>query len=228
MRLAPAAIAFAFALAFAGCGAPSAVSPPPRTTPGPKLPDALEHELRAIEADPQGSVGYGEKAFTPYEPNEAHFLISYDDPAVTQRLLAEMDRADRVKKLALLQVIGKRTDPTVDAALLSALEDPELRATSAYLLGRPGFKGYPARERDVDAVRDALWRHLDDPGTFEDPFYRQAFRTQDFVLAAYVRLTGPDRFRFGDSKVADMIGYTLPAFDDATRADLVEQARALR
>jgi hypothetical protein len=194
----------------------------------PKLPDALEKELQAIEADPQSSVGYGEKVFTPYEPNEAHFLISYDDPAVTQRLLAEMEGADRVKKLALLQVIGKRTDPTVDDALLSTLEDPELRATSAYLLGRPGFKGYPARARDVDPVRDALWGHIDDTGTFEDPFYRQAFRTQDFVLAAYVRLTGPERFHLADPNLADMIGYALPEFDDATRADLLEQARAMR
>ena len=119
-------------------------------------------------------VGYGEKAFMPYEPNVARFLIAYGDPAVTQRLLAEMHGADRVHRLALLHVLGKRTDDTVDAALLTTLRGPGAAATSAYLLGRAGFKGYPARPRDVDAIRAALRRHLDDDSTFEDPFYRRA------------------------------------------------------
>ena len=225
MRLALAAL---LVVALGGCGTATAVSPAPKTTPGPRLPDALEKELAAIEANPKGSVGYGEKTFTPYEPNEARFLISYDDPSVTRRLVADMDGADRVTKLALLHVIGKRSDATVDPALLHALEDPDLRATSAYLLGRPGFKGYPSRPRDVDAIRDALWRHIDDDGAFEDPFYRRSFRTQDFVLGAYIRLTGPKRFRFANPNLRDMVGYALPAFDDATRADLLEQARQLR
>lgn len=202
------------------------MNPPAETTP--RLPDALEDELDAIDADPAGSVGFGEKVFVPYEPNVARFLISYDDPAVTRRLLTEMDGADRVKQLALLHVLGKRTDDTVDSALLTTLENPALRATSAYLLGRPGFKGYPGRSRDVDRIREALWRHIADDSTFDDPFYRRSFRTQDFVLAAYIRLTGPERFRFADHKVADMIGYALPAFDEATRADLLQQAHRIR
>lgn len=194
----------------------------------PRLLDALEAELDAIRADPGESVGFGEKAYAPYEPNVAHFLISSDDPAVTERLLAEIRAADdRVHRLALLHVLGKRSDPTVDAALLTTLEDPELRATSAYLLGRAGFKGYPERPRDVEAIRAALRRHLSDDGVFDDPFYRRSFRTQDFVLGAYVRLTGPERFRFADPHLADMIGQALPAFDDAVRADLLAQAEQI-
>lgn len=192
----------------------------------PPLPDDLEAELDAIRADPGESVGFGEKAFIPYEPNVAHWLVTSDDPAVTERLLAEAtgDR-ERVFRLAVLQVLGKRSDPTVDAALLTTLDDPELRATSAYLLGRPGYKGYPARPRDEQAIRAALQRHLDDDGTFDDPFYRRPFRTQDFVLAAFVRVTGPERFRIPDTAFADLIGYTLPEFDAETRADLLAQAK---
>jgi hypothetical protein len=205
-----------------GCGTPRHAAPMK-----PDLPPALEEELAAIAADPGASVGYGLKAFLPYYPNAAKFLISYDDPAVTERLMAEMDGASRVHKLALLQVLGRRSDPTVDDALLKTLEDPELRATSAYLLGRPGYKGYPGRERDVSAIRAALKRHLTDDSTFEDPFYDRTFRTQDFVLAAFVRLTGPERFRFADPDAAELIGYELPAFDEATRAGLLEQAEAM-
>jgi hypothetical protein len=192
----------------------------------PPLPEELEAELEAIRADPGESVGFGEKAFIPYEPNVARWLVTSDDPAVTERLLAEAtgDR-DRVFRLAVLQVLGKRSDPAVDAALMTTLEDPELRATSAYLLGRPGYKGYPERPRDGQAIRAALRRHLDDDGTFDDPFYRRTFRTQDFVLAAFVRVTGPERFRIPDTAFADLIGYTLPEFDAETRADLLAQAK---
>ena len=185
----------------------------------------LEAELDAIRADPGESVGFGEKAFLPYEPNVAHWLISSDDPAVTERLRGELSGDDdRVYRLAVLHVLGKRADPGVDAALIAALEDPELRATAAYLLGRAGFKGYPERPRDVAAVRAALRRHLADDGTFADPFYRRSFRTQDFVLAAFVRVTGPERFRIGDKHLAELVGYSLPAFSDATRADLLAQS----
>jgi hypothetical protein len=192
-----------------------------------QLPPALEDELAAIAADPGESVGYGLKAFLPYQPNVAHFLISYDDPAVTERLMAEIGSAGRIHRLALLHVLGMRSDPTVDDALLTTLEDPELRATSAYLLGRPGFKGYPERPRDRDAILAALRPHLTDDGTFEDPFYHRSFRTQDFVLGAFIRLAGPERFRFADPEDADLIGYELPEFDAATRADLLEQAQAI-
>lgn len=194
----------------------------------PQLPDDLEAELEAIRADPGESVGFGEKAFIPYEPNVAHFLITSDDPAVTERLLAEATGdSDRVFRIAVLHVLGKRSDPTVDDALMTTLDDPELRATSAYLLGRPGYKGYPERPRDEQAIRESLGRHLDDDGTFDDPFYRRSFRTQDFVLAAFVRVTGPERFRIPDAALADLIGYSLPAFGSETRADLLAQAKQI-
>lgn len=193
----------------------------------PQLPPALEAELDAIRADPGNAVASGLKAFVPYGVGAAHFLVSYDDPAVTQRLLAEMQGAGRVHRLALLHVLGQRSDPTVDEALRGTLQDSELTATSAYLLARAGFKGYADRPVDVDADRAALRDRLDDDSTFEDPFYNRSFRTQDFVLAAYVRLMGPDRFAFPDPDLEPLIGYELPRFDDATRADLLEQARRI-
>jgi hypothetical protein len=195
---------------------------------GPRLPGELEEELAAIRADPGESVGFGEKAFTPYEPNVARALIGADDPAITQRLLAEALAADdRVLGLALLHVLGKRSDPTVDAALIEALRVPELRPTAAYLLGRRGYKGYPADGRDLDAVRGALRPYLDDDERFEDPFHRRSFRAGDFALAALVRLEGPERFGITDPKRGDLIGYALPALDDATRAQLLARARGL-
>lgn len=40
----------------------------------------------------------------------------------------------------------------------------------------------------------ALRRYLDDATTFADSFYRgRTFRTQGFVIGAFVRLIGPDR-----------------------------------
>jgi hypothetical protein len=147
---------------------------------------------------------------------------------VTQRLLADARAADdRVLGLALLHVLGKRSDATVDAALIEALDDPELRPAAAYLLGRRGYKGYPAGERDLEAVRAALRPYLDDDRRFEDPFYRRTFHAQDFVLAAYARVTGPERFGITDPVRADLIGYSLPDFGDAARADLRARARGL-
>ena len=195
--------------------------------PRPQLPPSLEAELDTIAADPANAVSSGLKAFVPYGVGAAHSLAGYDDPAVTQRLLADMRGADRVHKLALLHVLGMRADPTVDAALRETLRDPQLTATSAYLLARPGYKGYPDRPVDADADRAALRERLDDDTTFEDPFYDRSFRTQDFILAAYIRLVGPDRFEFRDPGLEPLIGYELPRFDDATRADLLEQARRI-
>lgn len=77
------------------------------------------------------------------------------------------------------------------------------------------------------AIRAALRRHLTDDGLFEDPFYRRSFRTQDFVLAGFVRLTRPERFRLADAHLADMIGHGLPAFSDAIRTELLAQANQI-
>jgi HEAT repeat protein len=217
------------ALAFPGChGGPRHEPSKQPAAMQPQLLDALEAELAAIRADPGESVGFGEKSYVPYEPNVAHGLITISDPEVTEMLRSELDGSDdRVYRLALLHVLGKRSDERVDDALIEALDDPELRATSAYLLGRPGFKGYPERPRDQDAVVAALRRHLADSGTFEDPFYRQRFRNQDFILAALVRLIGPGRFHFADPELADNIGYELPRFGDEDRAGLLAQVRRM-
>jgi hypothetical protein len=219
----------------------SSAKPPQQPPPPPEpsrakaiampsaLSSSLEAELDTIRKDPRESVGFGEKADHPYEPNSAPGLIGSDDPKVTERLLAEVrSSTDRVYRLAVVHVLGKRADPTVDAALVVLLDDPVLRATAAYVLGRAGYKGYAPRPRDVDAVRTALRRHLDDPSTFEDPFYRRTFRTQDFVLGAYVRLTGIEKFRIANMALGDLIGLSLPEMTDAERGDLLAQAKQLR
>jgi hypothetical protein len=211
------------AVLLAGCGSEASVNRPSAIRP--ELRDALEAEIAAIRADPASSVGFGEKGYAPYEPNVAHGLITVPGEDITARLQEEIEGSrDRVYRLALLHVLGRRRDERVDQALMAALEDPDLRATAAYLLGRAGFKPYPARPRDEDAVRAALRRYLDDDTTFDDPFYRQSFRVGDFVLGAYIRLTGPKRFTFADRTVGDDIGYELPRFGDQ-REDLLSQAQ---
>lgn len=209
--------------------APRRPAPPKKAAMTPTLAPALETELDSIRKNPLEAVGFGEKTYLPYEPNGSTALQRDPNVATTERLLAEARRpdADRVFRLAVLHVIGKRSDAKVDDALIAALDDPDLRATAAYLLGRPGFKGYPARTRDLPAVRKALRPYLEDATTFEDPFYRKTFRTQDFVIAAFVRLSGPEKFAIADKNIATMIGYTLPRFTDDLRADLLARAQAL-
>jgi len=193
----------------------------------PALSPALEAELDGIRKDPIGSIGLGRKVYLPYLPNRADGLMGSDDPAVTERLLAEArGDGDRGYRLAVAHVLGRRSDATVDAALIAMLDDPVLRATGAYLLGRVGYKGYPARTRDLDAVRAALRAHLDDPSTFDDPFHRRQFRTGDFVLAALVRVTGPEKFHIADAELAELIGLGLPEMSDDLRAELRAQARS--
>ena len=48
------------------------------------------------------------------------------------------------------------------------------------------------------------------------------------MLAAFVRLSDPRRFRFSDPRTAGLTGYDLPAFDVATRVDLLRQAEGMR
>lgn len=128
-----------------------------------RLPADLEAELAAIRSDPKESVGFGFNAIVPYQPTGSRSLINSDDPQVTRRLLEEARAGgDRTYRLAVLQVLGKHSDPTVDDALVALLAVDDLRATAAYLLGRAGYKGYPPRRRDLAAVRAALRAHLDD------------------------------------------------------------------
>jgi hypothetical protein len=218
-------------VASAGSAAPAPPRPaPPKKAPmTPTLAPALETELDNIRKDPQQAVGFGEKSYLPYEPNGSTGLQRDPNASTTERLLAEVRRpdADRTFRLAVLHVIGKRSDAKVDGALIAVLDDPELRATAAYLLGRPGFKGYPARTRDVAAVRKALRPHLEDATVFDDPFYKKKFRTQDFVICAFVRLSGPANFTIPDKNVAAMIGYTLPQLGDDLRSALLARAAAL-
>jgi hypothetical protein len=196
----------------------------------PALAPALEAELAAIQKDPGQSVGSGDKLWVPYLPNVAHALISADDVAITARLLAEVRGAkDRVYRLAILHVLGRRRDATVDAALIGLLDDAEVRPTAAYLLGATGFKGLPTRARDaaaIHAIEAALRPWLDEAAAFEDPFVRQRFRAGDFALAAFVRVAGPAHFKL-DKNQADFIGYAVPSFDGATRGALLATARTI-
>jgi hypothetical protein len=204
------------------------VSAPSATRPA--LLPALEAELAAIARDPGQSVGLGDKADAPYVPNAARSLISVDDPAVTERLIAEIRAAhDRVYRLALLHVVGRRRDATVDAALIGLLGDAELRALAAYQLGAVGGKGLPKRQRDatgVAAIRAALQPWLDDATPFDDPFTRQSYRTGDFALGAFVRVSGPERFTLGAAQ-RDLIGFGRPELDSATRQALLAQIAAM-
>lgn len=190
------------------------------------LAPALEAELKAVRSDPIEAIGYGKKTYRPYEPSTGENLIASDDPAVTSRLLAEAQGGgDRVYRLAVVHLLGMRATSDVDAALIALLDDREVGATAAYLLGRAGFKGYPSRTRDVAAIVAALRRHLDDAATFDDPFYRRTFRVQDFVLGALARLLGPERFKIADPRFDNDIGYALPWWNDAVRAELLTQVR---
>jgi hypothetical protein len=192
------------------------------------LAPALEAELTAVRGAPVEAIGWGEKAYLPYEPNTGESLIGSSDPEVTARLVAEAQgTGDRTYRLAVLHLLGMRADPSVDAALVALLQDPDLVATAAYLLGRAGFKGYPARTRDDAKIIAALRMHLDDASEFLDPFYRRAFRTRDFVLGALVRMLGPERFRTRDARVEDQIGYALPWWSDEVRVELLTQVRAM-
>jgi hypothetical protein len=213
----------------AGSATPGQPAPSKKAPMLPTLPPSLETELDHIRNKPLEAVGFGEKTYIPYEPNGSTGLQRDPNVSTTERLLGEVRRsdADRTFRLAVLHVIGKRTDAKVDDALITALADADLRATAAYLLGRPGFKGYPARKRDVAAVRKALRPYLDDGTTFEDPFYKKKFRTQDFVISAFVRLSGPENFPIPDKNLAAMIGYTLPRLDDDLRAALLARAKAM-
>jgi hypothetical protein len=228
--------ALSIVLLVAACS--SATEPHPQSskviTPGKAstamkdvLDPALEAELNAIRAAPREAIGYGGKVYRPYEPNTGESLIGSSDPNVTARLLAEArSSGDRTYRLAIVHLLGMRADPGVDAALIALTDDRDVGALAAYLLGRAGFKGYPARARDEAAVIAALRGHLDDTSEFADPFYRRTFRTQDFVLGALVRVLGPERFKTRDTRVEDQIGYALPWWDDAVRAELLLQVRA--
>ncbi|WP_395727389.1 hypothetical protein [Nakamurella sp.] len=194
---------------------------------------ALDAELEVIRADPPGAVGFGEKAYLPYSTTVGQGLVSAPDREVTRLLSDAIDRAteiteiteppDPVFALALLHVVGQRADDLVDGVLIRALGAEALMPTAAYLLGRAGYRGYPARRRDEAAVLRALREHLDDPGDFVDPFLRRSFPGRDFVIAALVRLVGVEQFTGVDERQAPMVGLALPDFSDAQRTELVRQ-----
>jgi hypothetical protein len=226
-------------LGSATCAGTMAERPGPKETSDvthaatpPTLSPSLEAELAAIRREPLAAVGFGEKAYLPYELVKGRDLVDSPEPGVVPRLSAEAldghnDHNDRVFRLVMLQILGLRRDAAVDTTLVAALADPALRPLAAYLLGRPGFKGYPARDRkSVAPLLRALAAHLDDAGRYEDPWYQHAYATGDLVLAAFVRLTGIDRFVFANPEDRDFLGYTLH-FPDAERAGLRAQAKQM-
>jgi hypothetical protein len=228
------ALAAICALASLACSPKVANEPPPKETPrvthAPTphpLPAALEADLAKVRQAPLAAVGFGEKAYSPYELVEGQPLVSDPGPDIVPRLQAEaLDRRnDRVFRLVMLQILALRREPAVDAALLAALADPVLRPLAAYFLGRPGFKGYPARERKTVApLLEALSAYLEDAGTYADPWYHRTYRTSDLVLGAFVRIAGPAAFTFVDPGDRDMVGYTLD-LPEIERAGLLEQAK---
>lgn len=223
-----------FALASLACSAKVANEPPPKETPSvthaplqPPLPAPIEDALAKVRRAPLAALGFGEKAYSPYELVEGQPLVGDPSPDIVPRLRAEaLDRRnDRVFRLVMLQILALRREPAVDTALLAALVDPALRPLAAYFLGRPGFKGYPARARKTVApLLEALAAYLDDAGTYDDPWYHTTHRTADLVLGAFVRIAGPAGFTFVDPGDRDMVGYTLD-LPEVERAGLREQAK---
>lgn len=193
----------------------------------PTLSPPLEAELTAIRNNPLAAIGFGEKAYLPYELVKGRDLVDSPEPGLVPRLAVEAldGHNDRVFRLVMLQILGLRREAAVDTTLIAALADPALRPLAAYLLGRPGFKGYPARDRkSVAPLLRSLAAHLDDAGHYDDPWYQRSYATGDLVLAAYVRLAGIDRFVFANAENRDFLGYTLH-FPDAERTGLRTQAK---
>ena len=223
-------------LGSATCSGTTAEQPTPKensdvahaATP-PTLSPPLEAELAAIRREPLAAVGFGEKAYLPYELVKGRALVDSLEPGIVPRLSAEAldGHNDRVFRLVMLQILGLRSEAAVDTTLVAALADPALRPLAAYLLGRPGFKGYPPRDRKfVAPLLRALVAHFDDAGRYDDPWYEHAYATGDLVLAAFVRLAGIDRFVFANPEDRDFLGYTLH-FPDAERIGLRAQAKRI-
>lgn len=192
-----------------------------------ELGASLDAEIARLHADPLAVVGFGGKAYMPYHLGGDWGLVTTVDGHATVRLLAEArDRGNPIAvRLAALHVLAFREDPAVDDALIACLTDPELRGLAAYLLGRIDFKGYPRRDRATAAIVDALRAHLGDGASYDDPWYRRTFLVSDLVLAAILRLTGPEQYTFTQPDVAEWIGWDLPHFTDAEREQLTAQVR---
>jgi hypothetical protein len=223
------------------CSGPAAIAPVSKhnhiVTPAPVshvlavpvlhvLAPALEAELDQIRRAPFDAVGFGEKAFLPYDLTHGERLARDPDPAVVPRLAGEAldPRNDLVFRFVMLQILGLRREAAVDEALMKALADPMLRPLAAFFLGRPGYKGYPARDRPTtEPLLRALAAHLHDAGVYDDPWYQERHATADLVVAAFVRIAGPERFTFADPSQSMSLGYMF-WFPASERAGLLAQA----
>jgi len=196
---------------------------------GPQI-GRLEAQLSKIRESPATAISAGTgKAWLPYDRVLGDDLAHCDDPNVTPRLIAEAadENNDRMFRLAMMQFLGWRSDAGADDALLLALSDPVLRPLAAFLLGRIGYRGYPRRDRPSRRILTALKPHLDDDAAYRDPWYDETWLTSDFVIAAFVRVAGVDRFRFVDEDGhKNWIGMELPSFHAAERDNLRAQCRA--
>lgn len=195
--------------------------------PDIELSDAARDELERLRADPADAMGFGGKVYLPYYLRVGWELARNPDPRTVDWLLARALDPDepRLVRLMMLHVLSQREEPAADGALIRALDDPDLRGTAAYLLGRIGFKGYPKRPRPTEEMLTALARHLDDPDGFVEPWHEVTLRNQDLVLAAFIRLAGPDAFRFEADENRREIGYELARFSDSERGNLLAQVR---
>lgn len=195
---------------------------------GPQI-GPLETELSKIRDSPATAISASTgKAWLPYDRVLGDDLAHSDDPDVTARLIAEAlhENNERTFRLAMLQFLGWRSDAGADDALILALSDPVLRALAAFLLGRIGYRGYPQRDRPSRRILTALKPHLDDDRPYRDPWYDETWLTSDFVIAAFVRVAGVDRFRFVDDGNKNWIGMELPSFHAAERDNLRSQCKA--
>lgn len=199
-------------------------------SPESQLPAHIEAQLLEVRNAPTKAIAFGGKAWLPYHLYLAEDLAYSDNPQVTVRLSAEAADENNVRafRLAMVQFLGWRRSPDADDALILSLADPMLRPLAAFLLGRIGYKAYPRRDRPARRILTALKPHLEDNLTYLDPWYDETYRTGDFVIAAFVRVVGVDRFRFvQEKKHKNWIGLELPSFNVAERDNLRTQCEAV-
>lgn len=180
-------------------------------------------------------IGDGGRSWYPFDVRSEvrDAVAALPDPvAAISAQLAQESRPEWV--LMLLVLLAHQDDPEVDDLLVSALGTPALRPASIYLLGAIGTRGWPRRERNVEALLAALRPWLGDEQTYADPVHGEVLRVGDLALAAYVRIAGPQRFdRLAaldpDRPItAELIGMELARFTPTQRTALLADVDRLR
>lgn len=187
---------------------------------GPKpipLAPTLEAELSEIDQKSDESIGVGKNPEQPYEVKIGLALISTHFSTIDRRLGQEIrdHNRDIQYRLALLHIVGRRSQPSTEKLLIEFLAAPELQATSAYLLSRIGTPGYPGRIRNRKELLAKLHQYLDANEDFTDPWLKKTLPVSDFILAACIRIT--------DGELPKNLGPGLPNLSPESRSKYREQ-----